>query len=255
MERSPSKSRVKKAGKRLRDWWSDPSGNDLRDSPELMREILILLAWRDSFREPLDQVIANLKSMAEQNGLDPGSDPSPIVGRLKREPQIVEKLARLPTIPLSEMQDIGGCRLILPDGQTQVDLITELLKRSDDFEIVRIRDHVTRPKVDGYRAVHVVVRQQDRLIEIQLRTPAQHGFAEHVEGLDLKLNTRIKIGKASEEALEYVRFLAEISEMHERNLPIDKEILTQLQEAYNELEESALRGERLRKALTRQLEK
>ena len=42
-------------------------------------------------------------------------------------------------------------------------------------------DYVAKPKPTGYRAMHVVVQQHDRLVEIQLRTYRQNVWADEVE--------------------------------------------------------------------------
>lgn len=78
------------------------------------------------------------------------------------------------------MQDIGGCRATFMD-QGKVDAaiasIENRARRGDAWEIVDIDDYVTeRPRRDGYRAKHVIVRKHGLQIERQFRTVAQHDW-------------------------------------------------------------------------------
>jgi putative GTP pyrophosphokinase len=96
------------------------------------------------------------------------------------------------------MHDIGGCRGILPD-QAAVDRVLARLQRR-----WKLRDHVwdyvRTPKADGYRAKHVVAIKDGVLIEVQLRTAAQHRWAELVERFDREHRLNIKVGRAHADA-------------------------------------------------------
>lgn len=74
--------------------------------------------------------------------------------RLKRFGTIVHKLYREPHMALSQMEDIGGVRAILP-SQTHVDKVRAGIERN--WDVHRVRDYVAEPKSDGYRAVHIIV--------------------------------------------------------------------------------------------------
>lgn len=77
------------------------------------------------------------------------------------------------------MEDIAGCRAILPGGAAEVAGVLRRIRRN--WDVIRVDDYVARPKNTGYRALHIVVRRDDHLVEIQLRTPAQHEWAEAIE--------------------------------------------------------------------------
>ena len=47
--------------------------------------------------------------------------PVQVSQRMKRVPTIIDKLLREPTLLLSRMQDIGGCRAMLPTLVTEVE--------------------------------------------------------------------------------------------------------------------------------------
>jgi putative GTP pyrophosphokinase len=79
---------------------------------------------------------------------------------------------------LTQMQDIAGCRVLVPDITTQSQLIAAL---ESMFEVV-IVDRRVNPS-HGYRAVHVIVQNTEFPVEIQLRTDLQHVWAELSEKL------------------------------------------------------------------------
>ncbi|MTJ94208.1 MAG: RelA/SpoT domain-containing protein [Desulfovibrio sp.] len=112
--------------------------------------------------------------------------------RLKRMPAIRAKLKRS-SIYLDKLQDVGGCRLILPtiaDVRTIGDALTQHLRHQKCKE----NDYILAPKPDGYRSHHLVFAFQDQLcrshymdrrIEIQVRTQLQHSWATAVEAVGL----------------------------------------------------------------------
>ena len=56
----------------------------------------------------------------------------------------------------------------------------------------RFSNYVDRPRESGYCAIHIVVVQNGRMIEIQLRTQRMHLWAELVENLSGLLGTNYK---------------------------------------------------------------
>jgi putative GTP pyrophosphokinase len=176
-----SRRHINRAGDKLRDWWSGPLAPY---DPELDGWIGDALAYRGEFQEPLRRSVMGLRSMVK-------SERAPVIvaQRLKRFPQILNKLARYPNMDLTRMQDIGGCRAVLPD-MASVHGVRRRVERR--WDVQEVYDYVSNPKADGYRGIHVVVMRQDRLIEVQLRTIEHHGWATAVEewaqrtGFDLK---------------------------------------------------------------------
>lgn len=76
-------------------------------------------------------------------------------------------------------------------------------------EVVSVDDYNDAPKPSGYRAVHIVVRRDGSLIEIQLRTMWQQQWATLVEDLDGAYRLSLKDEQGPMEVLEYLRLLAE----------------------------------------------
>ncbi len=88
-----TRSRVKAAGKRLRDD---------RGTPE---DALIFENWRAAHAYVLNTFQTNLRRRATLFD-------ATVAQRLKRRPTIIDKLQREPTMQLDTMHDIAGCRLI-----------------------------------------------------------------------------------------------------------------------------------------------
>ncbi len=130
-----------------------------------------------------------------------------IAQRLKRLPAILAKLKRFDKMKLSQMQDIGGCRAILPS----VSLVEKLdrayekaaaRRQAHQPERIERYDYLSKPKADGYRGIHLVYKYHTRLrkyskhdglrIELQLRSQLQHEWATAVETVDLFTRQALK---------------------------------------------------------------
>ncbi|MBM4259267.1 MAG: hypothetical protein FJ147_25625 [Deltaproteobacteria bacterium] len=104
------------------------------------------------------------------------------------------------------MQDIAGCRLIVPDIANQEVVVQSLQKA---FERTTIVDRRQKPS-HGYRAVHVIVRCLDKMVEIQVRTLLQHLWAELSERSSDVLDPGLKYGGGDD---RIQRVLMHISKM------------------------------------------
>ena len=164
-----SRSQVRRAGERLR-----------RDEPPTEADRQIYSDYRDTFAEPLREVAETIGSFAGD---------APLHSRLKRFETVVEKLRRR-TNDLSRLEDIAGCRVILP---TMVEQHQTRNRIRESWDIVRERDYQTTPR-DGYRALHIVVRAKDRPVEVQVRTEMEDLWANASEALASRLDPEIKYG-------------------------------------------------------------
>jgi len=140
--------------------------------------------WRSCHAFPLNTMQIGLRRLARQ------VDTQPIIAqRIKRLSSIVLKLQRFPTMTLSQMQDLGGCRAIVSD-LPRVLKLAELYRRSRiKHKLHTLDNYIERPQASGYRGVHLIYRYaSDRShtyngqkIEIQLRSAQQHSWATAVE--------------------------------------------------------------------------
>ncbi|WP_345493834.1 RelA/SpoT domain-containing protein [Nocardia callitridis] len=132
--------------------------------------------------------------------------------RLKRTPTILDKLKREPTMALSTMADIGGCRAVL----NNVDELRRVQRRWEQRDrAVRTRDYIVAPRDTGYRAVHIIVQYDERLIEVQLRTRAMHEWAFMVETVTGRLNVDVKGGRGPDEVQRWFKAVSEAMAIEE----------------------------------------
>ena len=179
-----SKSAVRKAGSALRRIARGEAPEDGREAA-----LATIDAYRRSFAKPLETVNDELVALLASHGID-----AEVSQRLKRMPTIVEKITqREAELDLSRMQDIGGCRVVL-DSDDVADLrrLEGLVRDHWGDGCKRSSNYVDRPRESGYRAIHIVVVQDGRMIEIQLRTQRMHLWAELVESLSGVLGTNYK---------------------------------------------------------------
>jgi ppGpp synthetase/RelA/SpoT-type nucleotidyltranferase len=140
--------------------------------------------YRRSFSGAYEFVVVRVRS---ELGLEPTGRPA------KSTTSIAEKLER-ESIRLAQIQDIAGCRLVVPDVREQ-ERVTEALINL--FENVSVIDRREQPS-HGYRAVHVIARFDDKLVEIQVRTSLQHIWAELSEKVSDVVDPSIKYGGGME---------------------------------------------------------
>ncbi|MFH2067388.1 MAG: RelA/SpoT domain-containing protein [Pseudomonadota bacterium] len=170
-----SKSRVNRAGERVRD--NCPTFDDF----------IVIDQWRAAHRAVLNTFQAILRTRTRGTGIV-------VAQRHKRRSTIFGKLKRFPKMQLARMDDVAGCRLIFPN-------VKELYKFRDNFHRSRFHhhrrneldkyDYIKNPKKTGYRGIHDVydydvnsIAGRDLkglTVEIQYRTNIQHAWATAVE--------------------------------------------------------------------------
>lgn len=196
-----TKKQINDAGILIRNAVSSP-----KDRTEALK---IIDNWRSSHAYPLHVFYMNLRGKA-------GSRNDILVAeRLKRIESIVGKLQREEGMQLYRMQDLGGCRMVLPT-------LNEVYQYSEKFGTSRIRhelkkrnDYIINPKTSGYRSLHLIYRfrtdtpdkeiynQYSMLIELQFRTHLQHIWATALETIGLFTNQALKAGQGNEEILRF----------------------------------------------------
>lgn len=101
----------------------------------------VLVGWRASHATPLLKANNGLRSMLRSEGC-----PVEVSQRLKRLNTIIDKLTREPTMALSRMQDIGGCRAIV-DSIEQLRRVEKRLCKNRPPD--RVDDYITSRGVPG----------------------------------------------------------------------------------------------------------
>lgn len=196
-----TKSRADKAGEAAREYLSPAKHVD--PSPEAWIEDID--AWRQTHAYPLALVTPGLRNWVAQETAGPL-----IVGqRLKRFDRILSKLQRFPTMRLSQVEDIAGCRAVLVNP-TEVSAVQRRIERK--WDVRSVSDYREDGKCDtGYRGLHIVVQRRDRLVEVQLRTLGQQYWAEVVERTSSRIGAALKDGQGPPELMEYLRLASDLT--------------------------------------------
>jgi len=143
-----SKKRVDKAGRDIRHGCDDDVRNE---------SIRIIQNFRAVHLYPLMLIKNHLTRAVKKE-----SKKAIVARRLKRLPTIIDKLER-PTldgkkdnaIKLTRMQDIGGCRAIVPN-LNQLNSLHDRLDSSNSVHKIIKTDNYLTPKESGYGGIHLV---------------------------------------------------------------------------------------------------
>ena len=188
-----SNSQVDRAGITVRSYLT--GGDPQTDFDEFRAAVDLVEAYRAQHRLPLQAARMGLGSCVVSEGYG-SANAVELTQRLKRRSTIADKLRREPRMKLSRMQDIGGCRVVLPSLEAIARVGRRFTTNSErrNGEADRVLDYVTDPRPSGYRAVHIHTRYGGRRIEVQLRTPWQHRWARLIEDLTSRTGVDYKSG-------------------------------------------------------------
>lgn len=205
----------------------DRAGEVLRGSPatESARQAAkaVMDNWRASHGYPLNTIQVLLRDRARRV-----DDRSMVAQRLKRLPSIIEKLGRFPTMNLTQVQDIGGCRAIVASVPRVQRLRRIFVQRETAHELVHTKDYIAAPQDDGYRGIHLVYRHRSRthpecdrlLIEVQLRSRLQHLWATAVETVDTFENEALKVGRGHPQWARFFALMGSVVAAREGSPPV-----------------------------------
>lgn len=230
----PSKGAVERAGRRLADAFDEPDGLDnetmmwfskdaFRGESDFLETTDVVRNWRHAHAYPLRKASANLRYYVRD------TPDAQVSQRLKKFGTIVDKLVRFEQMKLSRMEDIGGCRVVVPDMNVSHDLARRLKK---NWTVKRDRDYVAEPKPDGYRARHLVAVKDGRFIEVQIRTVLQDFWANTVERDGRRTGVGLKFGDGTEAVREQYRQISELMAAEERGEALSGELIQELQQTF-----------------------
>lgn len=144
--------------------------------------------------------------------------------RTKRLESIAFKLGIQEQMKLSQMQDIGGCRAIMPSIATVMRLKDVYDSKPLKHPRGNDKDYIAEPKETGYRGVHLKYRfsgkgasepWNDMKIEIQLRTMLQHKWATAVEAAQTFTKAALKSNRGSREWLRFFALMSSVLALKE----------------------------------------
>jgi putative GTP pyrophosphokinase len=149
--------------------------------------------WRSLYARPLSTVAGSLRYHVDRADARVQGRIE-VAQRLKRLETVIGKLGR-ERGNVTQMQDIGGVRAVLPSLRDVYVVRRRLLK---SWVVIRERDYIAQPKSSGYRALHLIVRRMGFPIEVQLRTIGQDVWANQVEETGRQLGLDLKFGAGDE---------------------------------------------------------
>ena len=199
----PTSDEIDEAGRKLVSLRNDPE----RES-EWLDAVHVVDQWRRAHSEPLRTFQANLRRRVKSRGI--------VATRLKRLPTIIGKLERLQRLRLSQLQDIGGCRVIVGNADDAAKIAANLVLSRIRHQVQKLDDYIARPRTTGYRGIHLVYsffsERKSHLnglnIEIQFRSRLQHQWATAVETVGAFTGNDLKSGRGDP---DWLRFFALMS--------------------------------------------
>lgn len=197
---------VKRAGEALKGeiLWSE----ERRE--ENVRIFQIANNWIDSHGYPMYRVkmeaIGKLRA-CKIDGIT--------IARLKRMSSVRRKLRTISS-KLDQIQDLGGCRVILPS----IDGASALIERFRDKGRHHLHNegpYIESPKPGGYRSHHMIYKYvgndesavlNNRRVEIQIRTRLQHAWATAVEAVGNFTGDELKAGRGDQRWLRLFELMS-----------------------------------------------
>jgi Uncharacterized protein conserved in bacteria len=195
-----TRSKIDRAGAAL-------AKDNFRDVEDMVALEEAFDEYRKSHLEPLSETTLELQAWLNEYGHD-----YYIAQRLKRKPQIIRKLNRL-SVRLTQLQDIGGCRIIVEKNEL-VDQLVQFLKdkieKTDDLKLTRVTDYREKGRdVTGYRSVHLLLERNDKKLELQVRSRIQHYWAESIERTSVIYGHHLKEGEGDPVVISYFQKLSD----------------------------------------------
>ena len=168
--------------------------------------LTIINNWRSSHGFPLNTFQSGLRTRGRNV-----FSKCLVAQRIKRLSSIVAKLRRFPTMTLSQMQDIGGCRVVLKSANQVRELHQQYLESSIKHSLHTTDDYIASPRESGYRGLHLIYTYySDRnstynglKIEMQFRSFEQHAWATAVETVGTFVQQALKSSQGEEGWLRF----------------------------------------------------
>lgn len=211
---------------------------DLSSLPEHLRplaqETQQFLEVRSIYRAAIREVSTKLEILDDEFRVKYDYNPiHHIECRVKSIQSIFSKLEKkgmeMTMAGVNALTDIAGIRVIC-NYKDDVYTIARLLVKQDDIELIREKDYISKPKLSGYRSLHLVVLVPVFLsdakkrvpVEIQIRTIAMDTWAT----LEHELKYKRKEQLSEKDQLQLLRCAEAMAEVDRRMQDIHKELKT-----------------------------
>lgn len=220
---------------------------------EINNALEIVSNWKAIHSYPLNIFKKRLKRVSES--IDKRSLTAQ---RLKRISSILKKLKRKynnnkPTMKLTQMQDIAGCRVIMPNITLAKELYNKYYQNGYlKHKKVNEKDYISNPKSDGYRSIHIIykylsdkkgkTKYNGLLVEVQIRSKLQHIWATAVETVDFFTRQAIKSNVGNQNWKDFFKLVSSAFAKLEKSTIItgtpsnEKELYLQIKQKEKELQ-------------------
>lgn len=165
--------------------------------------------WRSSHIYPMFRLRHDLRGKVQRNG-----NGGITASRLKRMSSIRKKI-RKTKFSLVSIQDIAGCRAILPCMNDVINVADMYFAQKNLHKIENNNNYIERPKAGGYRSHHIVLayrgmepNYRNMNVEIQLRTRLQHCWATAVEAVGMVRGEDLKGGQGDKDWLRFFELVS-----------------------------------------------
>lgn len=195
---------------------------DFENLEQISHAYDVIYNFRSSHSFPLNTFQTTLRGKARR------VDPNSIVAqRIKRLPTIITKLQRQ-KFRLTEIQDIGGCRVVL-SSVSRVQKLVKAYEESDLKHQLLIKDdYIAKPKLSGYRGVHLIYSYySDKKstynglkIEMQFRTALQHAWATAVEVVGRFTGEALKSNQGNRKWKRFFTLMGSEIALREKSPPV-----------------------------------
>ena len=206
------------------------------DDSEWLEAAYLVNQWRAAHAHPLRVIRQNLRRRVNSRTV--------LAQRLKRLPTIITKLQRLPHIRLSQMQDIGGCRVVVQTSNDAFRLAADFAARRTSHDLIRNNNYIEFPRESGYRGLHLVYaynsdrnkQWQGLRTEIQFRSRRQHQWATAVETVGAFVGQDLKSGLGDPTWLRFFALMGTLIAQREKTpsvpgTPTDqRELISEIRE-------------------------
>jgi len=194
------------------------------DTVEGLEALAIINNWRSAHAYPLNTFQITLRARARR------VEASVIIAqREKRLDSIHRKLIAKPTMRMTQMQDIAGCRAVFSRLSSVYKLVDVYKQQKFDHSFRNEKDYIAKPKPDGYRSYHLVYEYvgsyQNKLysglrVEIQVRTQNQHAWATAVEAVGIFTRQALKSNQGDSDWLRFFSLMGSALAAIERTPPV-----------------------------------
>lgn len=174
------------------------------DNKQIKELKVELMRFMMSYKFALDEVNTKIDILKQE--FQYMHDYSPIEhvsSRVKSPDSIMKKVQKKGyELSLEDIQknirDIAGIRITC-SFSSDIYVISEMLQKQKDIEVVEVKDYIEKPKSNGYKSLHMIIkipifmsdREDHVYVEIQIRTIAMDFWASLEHKIYYKYNKEI----------------------------------------------------------------